>query len=107
MADLVLDQPTLDLWSIENVHQVGHIRLPWDGSQGLRAGDLIPAWRCCRCGGVELNRIFWEWSHGCCGEHPRIQPCPEPGGPYDMTPHWVAPDQATVTSGSQPPGGTE
>lgn len=84
-------QPALDLWSFEERHQRGHIRLPWPTAAGNQPGDLIPAWVCCRCGVVELNRIFLEWSHGCCGENPRFQPCAS-GGPYDMTAHWVPPD---------------
>lgn len=82
-------ESALDLWSIEAVHQVGHIRMPWPLADGRPAGVLIPAWRCCRCHRISLNRVFWEWSHGCCGPSPRIQPCPDPGGTYDMTAHWV------------------
>lgn len=81
-------EPTLDLWSIEATHQVGFIRMPWATANGP-AGLLIPGWRCCRCGGVELNQVFWDWSHRCCGPNPRFQDCPPRGGPYDMTPHWV------------------
>ena len=46
-------------------HQIGQIRLPWDTADGRSAGELIPAWRCCACGGVETGAYALTISHGC------------------------------------------
>lgn len=88
-------QPALDLWSFEARHQRGHIRLPWPDGYGRAAGDLIPAWVCCRCNRVALTWVFLDWSHHCSRQEPCdrefVQSCPDPGGPYDMTAYWVPP----------------
>lgn len=78
------------------VHQLGQIRLPWDTAAGDKAGDLIPAWRCCRCGAIELSWFLLERSHGCedrpdacsgyCDYHPVDRT-----GPYAMDAHWIPP----------------
>jgi hypothetical protein len=46
-------------------HQRGTVRLPWRCALG-KPGDLVPAWVCCRCGGVETGSSLLEISHACC-----------------------------------------
>jgi len=53
------------IWPIE-AHQRGWVRLPWDIASGDKAGDILPAYVCCRCGGVELGQFPLENNHGCC-----------------------------------------
>lgn len=59
------------IWSA-GAHQRGWTVLPWMCDLG-EVGDIVPAWVCCRCGGVELGRYPLELNHGCCvhwrGQH--------------------------------------
>lgn len=100
------EQLALDLWAptrqaYVDRHQIGQIRLPWDlaaaerpGDPAPRAGELVPAWRCCRCGGIELTRYWLEREHTCC-EDSWMPPCLNPPGrplhPYRMDAHWIPP----------------
>lgn len=54
----------LDL--VDAVHQVGWVRLPHDTAAGGKAGDWVPAYRCCLCGWGEINRYWFEVHHDCC-----------------------------------------
>lgn len=84
-------------------HQVGLIRLPRDTAGGDRAGDLVPAWRCCHCGGVELCRYWLLLDHACepdrcmrAEPHWYLTGCmtrrtDAPPSPYRMDAHWIAP----------------
>lgn len=50
-------------------HRYGLVRLPHDMQcTSHRAGDLVPAWVCCLCDGVELTEFAWLINHGCCRE---------------------------------------
>ncbi|MFG3418717.1 hypothetical protein [Micromonospora sp. NPDC048063] len=84
-------------------HQVGHYRAPWDFAAGAksgepapREGDLVPAWRCCHCGGIAMSRYFLVLSHGCedvpggCRTSCRYRP-DAPSSPYRMDAHWIPP----------------
>ncbi|WFE41936.1 hypothetical protein [Micromonospora sp. WMMD998] len=84
-------------------HQVGQVRTPWTWATGPhagaptpQAGDLVPAWRCCHCGGIEMTRYFLALSHGCedthggCRASCRYRP-PDPTSRYRMDAHWVPP----------------
>ena len=46
-------------------HQRGRVLLPYTVVGG-RAGEFVPAWVCCRCGGVDLNAHVLCNNHGCC-----------------------------------------
>lgn len=58
-------------WPVE-AHQRGWVALPWWCGLGDE-GDIVPAWVCCRCGGVEFTQYTLELNHGCCvhwrGQH--------------------------------------
>lgn len=47
-------------------HQHGWVVLPYTTAALGTLGDVVPAWVCCRCGGVELNSFGLENNHGCC-----------------------------------------
>ena len=51
-------------WPVE-AHQRGWVRLPYTVPAGQQ-GDIVPAWVCCRCGGVALNAHLLCNNHGCC-----------------------------------------
>lgn len=96
---MTVEQLALDLWAparqdFADRHQLGHIRLPRDTAGGDKAGDLVPAWRCCACGGIELSRYFLDLSHNCCG-HTFVPSCQNPPNrppsPYRMDAHWIPP----------------
>lgn len=84
------------LW--EATHQVGQVRMAWATATGGQIGDLVPAWRCCRCGGVEVCELWLTQTHGC-------EPAPDggcrsgcarvrgsrPAGPWSGTPYWLPP----------------
>lgn len=53
------------VWPIE-AHQRGWVRLPYDTAGGGKVGDIVPAWVCCRCGGVALSEYLLDRGHGCC-----------------------------------------
>lgn len=84
-------------------HQRGWVRLPYT-TAGLGAiGDIVPAWVCCRCGGVELNTYQLDVNHGCCtcwlgrsgtcvsqslrARHRQAGIASEPYAPFDA--HWL------------------
>jgi hypothetical protein len=105
-----LIQPTLDLWGEQaatdtwhTTHQIGHYRSQWDWAGGqYKTGDLVPAWRCCHCGGIEMQEHALRGAHGCT---PTVDGCDTSckylsGGrwhPYRMDAHWIPP------TGSTPP----
>ncbi len=54
-------------------HQRGWVRLPWACAVGApwpdntaRKGDVVPAWVCCGCGGVDVGWHALDLNHGCC-----------------------------------------
>lgn len=84
-------------------HQIGQYRTPWTWATGPRrgdptpqAGDLMPAWRCCACGGIEMTRYSLEREHNCCG-HSFLPYCQNPPNrplsPYRMDAHWIPPSR--------------
>jgi hypothetical protein len=63
--DLVPERLVRDgVWPIEE-HQRGWTVLPWDCGIGPK-GMVMPAWVCCRCGGIELGAYLVDINHGCC-----------------------------------------
>lgn len=65
-------------------HQRGVVVLPWDTAGGRRAGDVVPAWVCCRCGGVEVSAFGLSINHGCCdGGVPACVLLPPRWRPFD------------------------
>jgi hypothetical protein len=63
------------IWPVE-AHQRGFVRLPYTVVGGA-AGELVEAWVCCRCGGVQLNAHLLCNNHGCCYT-PWYAPCRQP-----------------------------
>lgn len=69
------------VWPLE-AHQRGWVTLPREiaahpeaGMPRPRIGDVLPAWVCCRCGGVELDRAQITTHHGCCFPDVVNHPC--------------------------------
>lgn len=86
-------------WPIER-HQRGYVTLPREiaahpqpGMPRPKIGDVLPAWVCCRCGGVELGRYALESQHGCCNPDRINPPCDRraswPGWTRDFDNHWT------------------
>ncbi|MCX5070872.1 hypothetical protein OOJ91_34050 [Micromonospora lupini] len=110
----MLDSPqlALDLWGEQAraeawhaAHQIGQYRTPWTWATGPRpgeptpqAGDLVPAWRCCHCGAIEMTAYALFSDHGCafgpdgCRSTCHYHPQPRRNHPYRMDAHWVPPD---------------
>jgi hypothetical protein len=79
-AQLALDAlpewRTRDGWWPPEAHQRGWVRLPYNTGGGDKAGDILPAYVCCRCGGVELSAWDLDRGHGCCTSWMRTDyPC--------------------------------
>lgn len=49
----------------EHLHRRGWITMPYASGMG-RAGIVVPAWVCCRCGDAETSAYLLHISHGCC-----------------------------------------
>ena len=97
--------PVLDIWAATRIrprrrgkrgyrtpeqHQYGWVTLPYQiaahplpGHPTPRAGDVLPAWVCCRCGGVELSWHHIDRNHGCCDSRTVNHPC-------DRRPEWAS-----------------
>lgn len=90
--DLFGDQARADQFIRD--HQLGQVRLPYTTADGRQKGSLVPAWRCCACGGIELSRHWLETEHCCCG-YVFLPYCQNPPGrspsPYRMDAHWIPP----------------
>lgn len=106
-------EPPLDVWAghrlpapntadFDQRHQRGVVRLPWEinPDPGERKGDLVPAWICCGCGGVEIDEWSLEHAHSCCSRlYPRTAKrphrpdgrCmhPDGGTPGRYAPYWI------------------
>jgi len=80
-------------------HQTGQIRLPYTTADGRPKGSLIPAWRCCACGGIEPGEFVLQLNHGCCGPHAPWKPrCQNPPGRPRISrwdDHWIPPAENT------------
>jgi hypothetical protein len=59
-------RPAASALIAERLHQRGWITLPYDTAGGRKAGTIVPAWLCCRCGGAEVNAFLLDINHGCC-----------------------------------------
>lgn len=78
-------------------HQRGWVTLPREiaahperGMPRPKIGDVLPAWVCCRCGGVDLGRWILELNHGCCTDRVNL-PCDRglPDWARDFDEHWT------------------
>lgn len=100
------EQLTLDQFSWHTTHQVGHYRAPWHFAAAPtpdtptpRQGDLVPAWRCCHCGALEMTPYALWIGHGCaprldgCATTCHKRPKPRPMHPYRMDAHWIPPTE--------------
>jgi hypothetical protein len=61
----VADRTRSGKWPVE-AHQRGYVRMPYTTAGGVKVGTIVPAWVCCRCGGVDLNAFLLSLNHGCC-----------------------------------------
>jgi hypothetical protein len=55
-------------WPAE-AHQRGYVRMPYTTAGGTKVGTVVPAWVCCRCGGVEVGQFPLGINHGCCTQY--------------------------------------
>jgi hypothetical protein len=110
-----MSQLTLDVWATSRIrprrrgqrgyrtpeaHQWGWITLPREiaahplpGHPCPKVGDVLPAWVCCRCGGVELSWHHVERSHACCDSDTVRHQCDRrdswPGWARDFDAAWT------------------
>ncbi|GLY21676.1 hypothetical protein [Micromonospora sp. NBRC 101691] len=109
---MTTQQLTLDLFGAHaradawhTTHQVGQYRTPWTWCTGSnpdeptpQKGDLLPAWRCCHCGAIEMTRYALMSDHGCepgpdgCRTTCHYRPQPRRMHPYRMDVHWIPPE---------------
>lgn len=101
---MTTQQLTLDVFAAARIrprgrithaaHQRGYVRLPYTTAGGAKVGSIVPAWVCCRCGGVEIATYVFNINHGCCvfvNPSCCIERPGRPGGrrtgPFDA--HWI------------------
>jgi hypothetical protein len=86
-----------DMWDLAD-HQYGLCRVPWNTAGGDKAGDLVPAWVCCKCGLAEPSKSWLANHHDCGSPYSR---CPIPGtDPY--TGRWARVDQTAPAAEPSP-----
>lgn len=99
---MTAEQLSLDLWPLippaprpVNPHQRGHIRLPCDTAGLGKTGDIVPAWVCCQCGGVEPTEFMLEINHRCEAYNPGCRGrAPDAKYPFNFRPYWIPPTAA-------------
>ena len=113
------EQMTLDLFGEQAArqqyvarHQIGHYRTPWTWATGPtpgaptpQAGDLVPAWRCCHCGAIEMTEYALRNEHDCCRTWTMPSCYYHPGGTvhrYRMDDYWIPPDGWTPPAPVRP-----
>lgn len=62
-------------------HQHGHFRTTYAWASGVPAGTVMPAWVCCKCGGVEPTAFTLGINHSC-GSH--YSKCPSSSSKFEL-----------------------